>query len=134
MQPIKIVTISGMALALLGLVNGVVMLTLPSLWYEVTPGVPFTGPLNVHFVRDIGFAYIAASLALWFGIGRKDALLVFLAAVFHAGHAATHVIDHATGCGAQGVAAIAGEVVGIYAPAATSLILTFVWMKRPEGA
>lgn len=134
MQPLKIVMISGMALALLGLVNGVVMLTLPSLWYAETPGVPFTGPLNVHFVRDIGFAYIAASLALWFGIGRKDALLVFLAAVFHAGHAATHVIDHATGCGAEGAAAIAGEVVGIYAPAAVALFLSIVFLNRPKEA
>ncbi len=134
MQPVRIIALSGLALAILGLANGLVMLTLPSFWYAETPGVAETGPLNVHFIRDIGLAYLAASLAMWFGIRRKDALLLALSAIFSAGHAATHLIDHGVGHGAHGVAAIAGEFIGIYLPAAITLLLALIWINRPKEA
>jgi len=44
----------GLALA----ANGLLVLFDPAGWYAVAPGVPETGPLNPHFVRDIGCAYI----------------------------------------------------------------------------
>jgi uncharacterized protein YjeT (DUF2065 family) len=40
--------------------NGIAMLMLPAAWYMLMPGVAATGPLNLHFVRDIGAAYLAA--------------------------------------------------------------------------
>ena len=49
----------------LGLVaNGLVMLTVPAIWYARVPGVVDTGPFNAHFVRDIGAAYLVCGLAL----------------------------------------------------------------------
>ncbi|HET8881757.1 MAG TPA: hypothetical protein VFM56_06225, partial [Solimonas sp.] len=44
--------------------NGVWMLFSPESWYPVIPGVTHTGPLNVHFVRDIGCAYFLCGAAL----------------------------------------------------------------------
>jgi hypothetical protein len=44
--------------------NGLFMLADPAGWYGLVPGVPMTGPLNVHFVRDIGCAYAVAGLGL----------------------------------------------------------------------
>lgn len=44
--------------------NGLAMLIAPGDWYRAVPGVPFTGPPNLHFVRDIGCAYLVAARAL----------------------------------------------------------------------
>src|SRR5581483_2403752 len=44
-------------LGLLNVANGVWMLLAPASWYYRLPaGVPDTGPLNPHFVRDVGAA------------------------------------------------------------------------------
>jgi hypothetical protein len=50
----------GLALA----ANGLLMPFDPVGWYAVGPGVTETGPLNPHFVRDIGCAYILTGFAL----------------------------------------------------------------------
>jgi hypothetical protein len=42
-------------------VNGLAMLLAPAAWYDALPGVSATGPLNTHFVRDIGCAYLVAA-------------------------------------------------------------------------
>jgi hypothetical protein len=44
--------------------KGLFMLGDPAAWYAAVPGVPMTGPLNPHFVRDIGCAYCVAGAAL----------------------------------------------------------------------
>ena len=55
-------------LAVILAANGLAMLFAPQPWYQLVPGVSGTGPLNVHFVRDIGCAYLCAGAAfgwLW---------------------------------------------------------------------
>ena len=42
------------------LVNGIAMIVAPDVWYANTPGVSFTGPINIHFIRDIGLAFAAS--------------------------------------------------------------------------
>jgi hypothetical protein len=44
--------------------NGVWMLIRPEIWYYAIPGVTGTGPLNPHFIRDIGCAYLVAGAGL----------------------------------------------------------------------
>ena len=81
---------------LLNLGNGLWMLLAPAAWYRDLPaGVPDTGPLNVHFVRDIGSAYatigvallVAASRPVW----RRGVLLA--TTLFYVLHALVHVTD-----------------------------------------
>src|SRR5262245_21152199 len=51
--------------ALGNLANGAWMLADPVHWYENLPaGVPDFGPVNEHFVRDIGCAFMVLGLAL----------------------------------------------------------------------
>ncbi|HYD61440.1 MAG TPA: hypothetical protein VEC35_13830 [Noviherbaspirillum sp.] len=52
-------------LALILAANGLAMLAAPHDWYHATPGVTGTGPLNLHFVRDIGCAYLVAAGGLF---------------------------------------------------------------------
>ncbi|HEY9546799.1 MAG TPA: hypothetical protein VIR56_12380 [Solimonas sp.] len=84
----------------LGLVaNGVWMLCSPESWYPVIPGVTHTGPLNVHFVRDIGCAYFLCGAAL-LGLAIAPASTIpaaWLAVAFLALHAGVHLVDAITG-------------------------------------
>lgn len=43
--------------ALLTLTNGMIMLFMPHIWYELTPGVTKTGPENDHFIGDVGLVF-----------------------------------------------------------------------------
>ena len=83
----------------LGLIaNGLTMLAVPEAWYALVPGVPQTGPLNPHFVRDIGAAYLVAGGTLvWFAIDRAARPAALAGAAFLAIHAAIHVWDAAAG-------------------------------------
>jgi hypothetical protein len=40
--------------------NGLWMLVDPMSWYGAIPGVAQTGPLNHHFVQDVGMEFIAS--------------------------------------------------------------------------
>ena len=80
--------------------NGLWMLFAPRTWYYGLPaGVPDTGPLNVHFVRDIGAAFLTLGLAFCFAapLAERHRGVVFAAAAFYALHALIHVFDLATG-------------------------------------
>jgi len=89
-------------LAALTLANALWMLVAPEAWYTNLPaGVPDTGPLNVHFVRDIGCAFLATGVALAWAARASQAPVrlacVTLAALFVGGHAAVHLFDLANG-------------------------------------
>lgn len=76
--------------------NAAWMFVSPEHWYHELPaGVPDTGPLNVHFVRDIGCAFATAGLALGLAAWRPAwrAPLVASAACFYGLHALLHIHD-----------------------------------------
>jgi hypothetical protein len=80
--------------------NAIWMLVAPEAWYHELPaGVPDTGPLNLHFVRDIGAAYATTGLALCAGaeMPQYRRAAIAGAAVFLGLHAAIHVFDLVTG-------------------------------------
>ena len=80
------------------MVNGTVMLLVPATWYALVPGVADTGPLNLHFVRDIGAAYlVAGGSVVWFLRDRRAQAAAVIAAAFLAAHALIHVADGIAG-------------------------------------
>lgn len=87
-------------LALGSVANALWMLADPGHWYaELPAGVPDTGPLNAHFVRDIGCAFLTVGLALGWAAWRPALRgpLVAVASVFYVAHAALHVHDTSRG-------------------------------------
>jgi hypothetical protein len=94
------------------------MLADPRSWYERLPGaVPDFGPLNEHFVRDIGSIFTLLGVALIIG-GRWPRTRV--AVLWGAGgftwlHAAVHIFDTARGL--VGPSHWMLDVLPIYAPA-----------------
>jgi hypothetical protein len=83
-------------LALLGLfhlLNGFTMLFAPEWWYAAVPGVSMTGPINHHFITDIGLAFIASGAGMMAGIqlGKTAAALALAGATWPALHALFHI-------------------------------------------
>ncbi|MCY3827971.1 MAG: hypothetical protein F4204_02770 [Rhodospirillaceae bacterium] len=74
--------------------NGAIMVAAPDFWYAVTPDADRTGPANLHFIRDIGLAFLAAAAALALAVqSTHRAVLVWVAFVFLGGHAALHLLE-----------------------------------------
>jgi hypothetical protein len=81
---------------LTNVVNGLWMLFAPAGWYRDLPaGVPDTGPLNLHFVRDIGAAFftIGAAFLVTAPTAPRHRGVVLAAALFFVLHALVHVTD-----------------------------------------
>jgi hypothetical protein len=83
-------------LGLLNLANGLWMIAAPESWYHRLPAaVPHTGPLNTHFVRDIGAAFITIGVAFCVTAprARRHRGVVLAAGLFLGLHALIHVAD-----------------------------------------
>lgn len=108
--------------------SGVYMLVQPEAWYQSLPSVPHIGPLNVHFVRDIGAAYLASGVGILIGIWRPlwRAPAAIPAFVFIGLHAALHLIewghDHPASSHEGWF-----DKFGLYVPAL--FLLYWIWMR-----
>ena len=80
-------------LGLFHLLGGLWMIATPMNWYMAVPGVVATGPMNHHFIVDIGFAFVAsgAGMLMAFRKGVAAAAFVLAGATWPALHACFHV-------------------------------------------
>lgn len=104
------------------------MLSDPAGWFAAVPGVVDTGPYNHHLVRDVGIAYLTmaggfAAAAYW---PRAAFAILLIVAIWFVGHAATHVLDIASG--ALPASHILGDLPGVFIPAAASIFLV-LWTR-----
>ncbi len=77
---------------------GVHMLIDPAGWYSSTPGVPEEGPMNAHFIRDIGSAFIMVAIAYGFSVQKSASWqLPAVAAVLPALHGGIHLLGAISG-------------------------------------
>lgn len=81
----------------MALATGVWMLAAPATWFEVFPGsIGDTGPMNTHFVRDLGGWNVALGVLLLFALTnpvRFGGVALIVSAVGLGSHAVTHVTD-----------------------------------------
>ena len=109
-------------LGLLLAANGFLMLADPAQWYAIVPGVPETGPLNPHFVRDIGAAYVVTGVAIaWLARDARAVPAALAGALFLTLHALVHVADAITG--RLHADHILSDLVTVFLPAAIALWL-----------
>ena len=71
--------------------TGVVLLVAPRTFYDVTPGVAMMGPYSVHFIRDVGLAFIASGAVTLAGARRSDRVLVLAGVAWPVLHALFHL-------------------------------------------
>lgn len=110
--------------------NGLWMLLAPENWYLRVPGVAGTGPANLHFIRDIGCAYlvVAASLVWLARSPRKAWPAAFAGGTFLALHALVHVWD--TLAGRESTSQLWVDAAPVIAPALVVLWLAWVAMRE----
>jgi len=119
------------ALGLLLAANGLTMLANPAAWYGAVPGVSDTGPLNEHFVRDIGTAYLVAGTAFAaFALSSKVWPAALSAAAFVSLHAVVHLWDAAAS--REHAHRLLIDIPTVFVPPPAALWL--VWQPRPRGA
>jgi len=109
--------------------NGVYMFIDPPGWYAAVPGVPDTGPLNLHFVRDIGIGYFTAGTALaWSALGagwRASAL----AAMFIGLHSLLHIGET---IGGHHHDVLLNEIAAVHLPAVLAVAIS-IFQRRANG-
>ena len=107
--------------------NGVYMFVDPGSWYAAVPGVPDTGPLNPHFVRDIGIAYgVAGTAIIWgqFGGGWRTTAL---GAAFLALHSLLHIGETIMGHHHN---VLLNEVLAVHLPAWLAVAIAFLQRRQ----
>ena len=117
--------------ALSNLANGAWMLADPAHWYENLPAaVPDFGPLNEHFVRDIGCAFTLLGIGLALGafVPRWRVPACAAAAGFYGLHALVHVLD--TLRGLVGPEHWRIDFSGVYLPALILIGVTWLLVRR----
>ena len=117
--------------ALGNLANGAWMLADPAHWYATLPaGVPDFGPLNEHFVRDIGCAFFLQGIALAVAAVVAPWRLAACGAValFYVMHALVHVLD--TVRGLVGPEHWGIDLPGVYVPAGIMVLVTYLVARR----
>jgi hypothetical protein len=108
--------------------NAAWMLVSPMSWYSAIPGAAGTGPANVHFIRDIGCAYLATALSLfWLAASPK---LAWPAAMTGGGflvmHALVHVWDALAG--REHAHQLLGDLPSVFLPGV--LVIWLAWAAR----
>jgi hypothetical protein len=123
---------------LLGLflgVNGGLMLARPDAWYLAVPGVIETGPLNTHFVRDIGAVYVLIGVGLLLAAARPRDGTPFVAAgaAWLLAHAGVHLAE-LTVCG-DPMAVFLRDLPGVHGPALLAAgLAAWLYLRRDRHA
>jgi hypothetical protein len=80
-------------------VHGLWMIVHPWSWYVYTPGVIYHGPLNAHFIRDVGILFIVMAGVYGYVLKHPDRgrLALRVGAWFFGLHALSHVVYAALG-------------------------------------
>ena len=126
---IRMRSLTAYALGLGLLANAGAMLVAPDSWYHSVPTVTLSGPLNPHFIRDIGCAYALAGIGLiWVAARPRQAQpAAVLATLFLLMHAAVHLYEVAIGlCG--------WRTWWAAAPGVTLPALLAAWITWPTAA
>ncbi|MEO9461211.1 MAG: hypothetical protein ABJ242_00620 [Marinomonas sp.] len=71
--------------------SGALIFAFPVQFYEMTPGLAEMGPYNLHFIKDVSFAFLASGAGLFYGSHHQKRDLACLAAAWPFMHALFHL-------------------------------------------
>jgi len=109
-------------LAIFNIANGLTMLSASSQWWNSVPGISDTGPFNLHFVQDVGAAFLTAGMAPAARVWRPAwSPAAVAAAGFLVAYATIHLLMMTSGHDRHATADIATVIV----PAALALYSAF---------
>lgn len=110
------------------LATGLFISVFPFMFYETGPGVSDTGPYNMHFLRDVGFAFTVSAFGIAYGLRRKLKPLVVFGTAWIAMHALFHLI---LWCIHPSVEGVINDLILVVLPAAVATYLGLTYMD-PE--
>jgi len=119
---------------LFNVLNGLFMLTNPDGWYARVIGDMPMGMMDAHFIRDVGFAYLASGVGLVWGIraGIAAGAFALAGAVWPVLHALFHLDLWAMHGVPQGMALI-NEGVGVVIASALGAALGWVRFRKGDA-
>ena len=124
-------TIICVVIASVNILNGLWMIIAPKHWYYNLPaGVPVFGPLNYHFIRDIGCIFFLLGIGLIFaGFYLSYRLPLFtMNTAFYFLHMFVHI--HEVVSGRVPLSMFWIDLPLVYVPAIISLILNIYLIKQ----
>ena len=120
------------------LANGIYMFFGPESWYhQKVLGVEDTGPMNIHFIRDVGVVSAIVGIGLlWSSVNLARCRIVHIGVtMFLLGHALEHAMEILMGDLPRSHWYI--DAAGVFTPGALFLVLALppVWSRvNPEAA
>jgi hypothetical protein len=78
-------------LGVLWILTGISIFADPMSFYEIVPGLRLMGPFNMHFIRDVGLAFVVSGGALAWGAYVSAQLLVYAGLAWPSLHALFHI-------------------------------------------
>ncbi|CAF0984610.1 unnamed protein product [Rotaria sordida] len=124
-------TIICLVIASINILNGLWMIVAPEHWYYNLPaGVPEFGPVNVHFIRDIGCIFFLLGIGLIFAAFYLSYRLPLFTmnTGFYLLHMLVHV--HEVVSGRIRLSMFWVDLPGVYIPAIISFILNIFIIKQ----
>jgi hypothetical protein len=114
--------------------NGISMLVAPDFCYNTVPGVTASGPMNHHFIADIGMAFLASGVGLLMAIrtGTVAAAFALAGATFPALHALIHLWEWISEGIPSNPQQLASDAVAVMLASFVGFWLAWVWARR-EG-
>jgi len=107
--------------------NGVFMFVDPPSWYAAVPGVPDTGPLNLHFVRDIGIAFGVSGAAIIWGQFGGGWQATALGAAFLALHSLLHIGETIMGHHHD---VLLNEILAVHVPSWLAVVIAYLQSRQ----
>jgi hypothetical protein len=125
-----VIRLALIGLGVLWLLNGIFIFTDPKRFYEIVPGLKLMGPFNMHFIRDVGLAFVASGGALAWGARMSAQRLVYTGLAWPSLHALFHIqIWGHRGFPFDGIFAF--DLVAVIGPPLLALLA--VLKLRPSG-
>jgi hypothetical protein len=125
-------TVIFLVIGLIDIFSAAWMLIAPAHWYYNLPGgVPQTGPLNIHFIRDIGCIFLLLGCGLLVGsffLIEFRLPLFTMNTVFYILHMFVHIHEIVSGRLRMGI--FWTDLPGIYVPALLTLGLNIVFIRK----
>lgn len=108
------------------LLTGLYIAVLPDDFYLNAPGAQETGPYNMHFLRDVGFAFITSSVAIGYGVYANAKPVMVFGSLWLLIHGLFHLtLWVVNGAHLDGAAAIDAATVSIPAIAVFALCMRY---------
>ncbi len=71
--------------------TGLFIFFMPRVFYESVPGLDLMGPFSIHFIRDVGLAFLASGGAMLWGGWFRNATAAVCGASWPSLHAVFHL-------------------------------------------